>query len=150
MASAVRSYAFRIDIEMPVERVWRAWVTPASLARWCAPSAVIRPQPDGSFRVRFDSAVEMDAHIDVFEPGQRLRLLLLASSSSPAFDGVEVDDFLFAGTASKTQLRHLNSGLPAGAGWDHYFARKRIHWQRALARLKVFVEKQLDSEETAP
>ncbi len=149
MKNAHRSYALRNDIEAPVVRVWTAWINPASLARWCAPSASIRAQAEGSFRVRFDSAVEIDAHIDVFEPGQRLRLILLSGSSAPAFDGVEIDDFLFEADGARTRLRLLNSGLPNEPGWDHYYARKRVHWQRALARLKVFLEKDLDRQETS-
>ncbi len=149
MANEFRSYALRTDISAPVARVWTAWTQPLSLARWCSPSATIRAKPDGSLRVRFDSAVEIDAHIDVFEPAQRLRLLLLSGSSAPAFDGVEVDDFLFEADGERSRLRLLNSGLPNDPGWDYYHARKRVHWQRALARLKVFLEKNLDREETA-
>lgn len=153
VANDCRSYALRTDIGVPVARVWAAWTNPTSLTRWCAPSAAIRAQTDGSFRVRFDSAVEIDAHVDVFEPRQRLRLILLSGSSAPAFDGVEIDDFVFeayaATSGEQSRLRLLNSGLPNSPGWDHYYARKRVHWQRALARLKVFLEKNLDREESA-
>ncbi|MBK6597065.1 MAG: SRPBCC domain-containing protein [Proteobacteria bacterium] len=103
MANEFRSYALRTDISAPVARVWTAWTQPLSLARWCSPSATIRAKPDGSLRVRFDSAVEIDAHIDVFEPAQRLRLLLLSGSSAPAFDGVEVDDFLFEADGERSR-----------------------------------------------
>jgi hypothetical protein len=57
---------------------------------------------------------------------------------------VEVDDFLFEPAGPITRVRLMSVGLPREAAWDDYFARKRVHWQRALARLKVFVEKNLD------
>jgi uncharacterized protein YndB with AHSA1/START domain len=144
MTASTRNFAFRIDIGAPASRVWGAWIEPASLERWCASGARLRPREGGDFRARFDSSLEVDAHIDVFLPAQRLRLLLMPPASAPKFDGVEVDDFLFEPAGAVTRLRLMNSGLPRDAAWDDYFARKRVHWQRALARLKVFVEKNLD------
>jgi hypothetical protein len=110
----------------------------------------MRARAGGDFRVRFDSALEVDAHIDVFAPAQRLRLILMPHPGAPKFDGVEVDDFLFEPAGAATRLRLMSNGVPRDAGWDDYFARKRLHWQRALSRLKVYVEKNLDVTEDSP
>ncbi len=99
------------------------------------------------FQAQFDPQLTIDAHVDVFIPEQRLRLILLPPSGRPRFDGVEVDDFVFEHADATTRLRLMSSGLPRDAAWDDYYARKRLHWQRALARLKVFVEKGLDVSE---
>jgi uncharacterized protein YndB with AHSA1/START domain len=144
MSTNARNFAFRIDIDAPPSRVWNAWIDPASLARWCANDARLRAREGGDFRARFEPGLEIDGHIDVFLPSQRLRLILMPPPSARKFDGVEVDDFLFEPAGPVTRVRLMSSGLPREAAWDDYFARKRVHWQRALARLKVFVEKNLD------
>jgi uncharacterized protein YndB with AHSA1/START domain len=148
MSTNGRNFAFRIDIEAQPARVWNAWIEPASLARWCANDARLRAREGGDFRARFEPGLEIDGHIDVFLPSQRLRLILMPPPSAAKFDGVEVDDFLFEPAGSATRLRLMSSGLPRDAAWDDYFARKRVHWQRAMARLKVFVEKNLDGGAT--
>jgi uncharacterized protein YndB with AHSA1/START domain len=150
MSASTRNFAFRIDIAATADRVWGAWTNPAALQRWCADGARLRPREGGDFVARFDSSLEIDAHIDIFQPAQRLRLILMPPASAPRFEGVEVDDFLFEPAGVVTRLRLMNSGLPREPSWDDYFARKRVHWQRALARLKVFVEKQLDRPEDGP
>jgi uncharacterized protein YndB with AHSA1/START domain len=150
VSASTRNFAFRIDIGAMADRVWNAWINPTALDRWCAAGARMRPREGGDFIARFDSSLEIDAHIDVFLPAQRLRLILMPPANAPRFEGVEIDDFLFEPAGGVTRLRLMNSGLPRDPSWDDYFARKRVHWQRALARLKVFVEKNLDRLEDAP
>jgi uncharacterized protein YndB with AHSA1/START domain len=148
MPDAYRNFAFRIDVATAPVRVWRAWSDPALLPRWTAPGATLKAAEGGAFRLQFDPHLAIDAHVDVCIAEQRLRLILLPPKGLPSFDGVEVDDFVFERAAqSLTRVRLMSTGLPRDAAWDDYYARKRVHWQRALARLKVFVEKSLDVTE---
>jgi len=43
--------------------------------KWCSPNAQIRAQKGGLFRASVDRVTELEAHIDVFDPGRRLRLI---------------------------------------------------------------------------
>jgi uncharacterized protein YndB with AHSA1/START domain len=144
MSEKVRGYAHRVDVLSDVRRVWSALVDPAILVRWCSPKAQIRPQPGGLFRASVDRVTELEAHIDVFEPTRRIRLIYMATPSLPATDSVLIDDFILEPEVNGTIVRLLGSGYPTTAEWDVPYMRLRMGWQQAMARLKVFVEKQLD------
>src|SRR5579885_3052636 len=62
--------------------------------RWCSPQADIKPKPGGLFRASVDRVVELEAHIDIFEPGRRLRLIYLPSQELPPAEVAIVDDFI--------------------------------------------------------
>jgi uncharacterized protein YndB with AHSA1/START domain len=142
MSDKERGYAHRVDILAEAGEVWRALTDNQQLARWCSPGADIRARPGGSFRASVDRVTEFEAHIDVFEPGRRLRLLYLPVPDLPRTDSVMVDDFILDRVPGGTIVRLLGSGVPATPEWDTQYWRLRTSWQQAMTRLKVFVEKQ--------
>ena len=150
MSGGYRSFAHRVDIGAPVQRVWRAFTDSRVLERWTAPGASITPREKGSMRVMFGST-EHDGHIDVLVTPQRMRLILMPVRGMPGSEATIVEDFLFerlppAGTA----VRLLSSGVPSAQAWVTYYLHKRRHWELALTRLKVFLEKGLDEQPPAP
>jgi uncharacterized protein YndB with AHSA1/START domain len=136
-----RGYAHRIDLLAPRELVWRSLIEPELLALWYGPEARVTPRAGGSYRIRVDVDLVREAHIDVFEPGRRLRLIYMPQAQMPSTDSVIVDDFMLDDDASSTSLRLLGSGYPDEAGWEQFYLRLRHGWPRALARLKVALEK---------
>ena len=150
MSSAYRSFAHRVDIGVPVERVWRAFTDSRVLSRWTVAGASIAPREKGRMHVVFASDMELDAHIDVLVIAQRMRLILLPTPGMPRSDAVIVEDFLFERTATGTVVRLLSSGVPSVQAWVTYYLAKRRHWELALTRLKVFLEKGLDQAEPPP
>jgi len=147
VSGGYRSFAYRTDIDVPVERVWRAFMDSRVLERWTAPGARVTPREKGRMHVVFGPGVELDGHIDVLVTPQRLRLILLPTPGMPGTDAVIIEDFLFERVKSVgTIIRLLSSGVPAGQGWVTYYLLKRRHWELALTRLKVFLEKGLDQE----
>ena len=150
MSSAYRSFAHRVDIGVPVERVWRAFTDSRLLSRWTVAGANIAPREKGRMHVVFASDMELDAHIDVLVTAQRMRLILLPTPGMPRSDAVIVEDFLFERTATGTVVRLLSSGVPSVQAWVTYYLAKRRHWELALTRLKVFLEKGLDQAEPPP
>jgi len=150
VTSVYRSFAHRIDIGAPVERVWRAFTDSRVLSRWTAAGASITPREKGRMHVVFGSDMELDAHIDVLVTPQRMRLILLPTRGMPTKDAVIVEDFLFERYPAGTVVRLLSSGVPSVQGWVTYYLAKRRHWELALTRLKVFLEKGLDQEQPPP
>ncbi len=146
MAGGFRSFAHRVDIEVPVERVWRAFTDSRVLVRWAAPEASITPREKGRLHLVFGSDVELDAHIDVLTTPQRIRLILMPTAGMPSSEAVIVEDFLFERAKAGTVVRLMSSGVPAAPVWVTYYLNKRRYWELALARLKVFLEKGLDQE----
>lgn len=144
MSDKVRGYAHRVDIVADAAKVWRALTQSENLICWCSPAAAIRARPGGLFRASVDRMTELEAHIDIFEPGRRLRLIYLPSAALPPTDNAIIDDFILDAAPPDTILRLLGSGVPSTAEWDMQYKRLRLGWQAAMTRLKVFVEKQLD------
>ena len=140
MSDKERGYAHRVDVLAGAEEVWRALTDTQLLGRWCSPGAEIRARPGGVFRASVDRIIELEAHIDVFEPGRRLRLIYLPSPALPPADTVMVDDFMLEPVAGGTIVRLLGSGVPATPAWDTQYLRLRTGWQQAMTRFKVLVE----------
>jgi uncharacterized protein YndB with AHSA1/START domain len=146
MADRERDYAHRVDIEGDVRDVWRAFTEAIHLGRWCSPDAEIRPRAGGMLRASVDRVTEVELHIDVFDPGRRLRLIYLPSPALPSTDSAIVVDFIMESSAAGSIVRVLGSGIPDGPQWDTQYKRMRLGWERAMARLKVYVEKQMNEK----
>jgi uncharacterized protein YndB with AHSA1/START domain len=141
MTDRTRGYAHRIDVVAPASLVWAAITTSAALSQWCSPDAQIDARPGGSFRASVDRVTEFEAHIDVYMPQRRMRLLYLPSPELPA-DSPMADDFVLDAGPGRTIVRLLGSGIPADSAWDEMYLRLRTAWERAMARLKVLVERE--------
>ena len=151
MSSAYRSFAHRVDIGVPVERVWRAFTDSRVLERWTAAGATITPREKGRMHVIFGGGMELDAHIDVLVTAQRMRLILLPTRGMPDHRcGHRRRLPVRARSPTGTVVRLLSSGVPSSQGWVTYYLSKRRHWELALTRLKVFLEKGLDQEQPPP
>jgi hypothetical protein len=55
---------------------------------------------------------------------------------------VLADSFMLDRVPSGTIVRLLGSGVPGSPEWDTQYRRLRTSWLQAMARLKVFVERQ--------
>jgi uncharacterized protein YndB with AHSA1/START domain len=150
VSAGYRSFAHRVDIGVTVERAWRAFTDSRVLERWTAAGATVTPREKGRMHVLFGDGVELDAHIDVLVTPQRIRLILLPTRGMPPSEAVIVEDFLFERGPANTVVRLLSSGVPSRQDWVTYYLAKRRHWELALARLKVFLEKGLDQEQPKP
>jgi uncharacterized protein YndB with AHSA1/START domain len=151
VSGAYRSFAYRVEIGAPVERVWRGFTDTRLLSKWCAQGASITPREKGRLHVIFGGDVELDGHIDVLVTSQRIRLILLPTRGMPTSDAVIVEDFLFERSSpSTTALRLLSTGVPSAQSWVTYYLHKRRYWELALTRLKVFLEKGLDQGQPTP
>jgi uncharacterized protein YndB with AHSA1/START domain len=140
MALRQRGYAHRTDIVADVQVVWRALTETASLTRWCSPDAWIRAKQDGLFRATVDRVTQLEAHIDVFEPARRLRLIYLPCEALPAGEMTVSDDFMISSVSRGTIVRLIGSGFEDSEAGDLQYRRLRAGWKSAMARLKVFAE----------
>ena len=130
MSDKERGYAHRVDILAEPGEVWRALTDNQHLARWCSPGCGHPGAPGCSFRASVDRVTEFEAHIDVFEPGRRLRLLYLPVPDLPRSDSVMVDDFILDRVPGGTIVRLLGSGVRQCLERDMQYWRLRTSWQR--------------------
>jgi len=148
MPMRTRGYAHRIDILARPAAVWAALVDPAQVARWHGPVTVLKPRAGGRYAATLEPDIEREALIDVFDEEHRLRLVYLLPPAMPAFDGALVDDLLLEPAGEGTLLRWLGSGIPDGPPWDAYHLKLRVGTERALARLKVLLERRPATADT--
>ncbi len=146
MAEKTRAYAARVDILAPTERVWAALTTTEALQRWMSPDSRIKAQQGGSLLANLDRRKAFSAHVDVFDPPRRVRLVHLHPDDLPLFDGAIVDDVLIEARSADTIVRVLGSGFPRAAEFGDFYMRRQLGWRQALARLKVYLEKRLDQQ----
>lgn len=142
MAEAARGYAHRIDVEAPLAELWRGMVDPKRLALWLGRGVRVDARAGGSYELPYDRGITRAAHIDVYDPERRLRLIYLPAPGLPPCESVIVDDFIFGTEAGNSVLRLLASGVPQDEAWDAHYSRIRGDWGRALARLKVLTERE--------
>ena len=143
MADRALGYAHRIDVRAPQQELWRGLIEPALVAQWYAPGARISARDGGSYWIRADKDLEREAHIDVYLPPRRLRLIYMAPRDMPATNSVMVDDFILDTVGGGAVLRLLGSGYPDSEAWEPFYLRMRDGWGRALQRLKIVTEKRL-------
>lgn len=141
MTDRTRGYAHRVDVAAPLPAVWTALTTSASLGEWCSPGAEIDARQGGSLRASVDRVTEFEAHIDVYIPERRMRLIHLRSAKLPSTDCTLVDDFVLDAGARASIVRLLGSGVPSDSAWDVIYLRLRRGWEQSLTRLKVYVER---------
>ena len=149
MAERTRGYAHRIDVNAPAELVWRGLVEQQLLSSWCGAGARVSARAGGNYYVRINGDLEREAHIDVYTPGRRLRLIYMPPRGLPDSDAVLVDDFILDIEQGAAVLRLMGSVFPPDEDWDAYYQRVRSAWAQALARLKVWSE-QLASGKRQP
>jgi uncharacterized protein YndB with AHSA1/START domain len=139
--SGTRGFAHLVEIDVPVGRVWRALTDPGLIRIWAGQEAEIDARQGGLYRIGKRQGGR-EAHIDIFEPNRRLRLIYLNGPGMAASESAVVDDFLLDLRKGEgpTSLRLLGSGVPEAAEWDKAYVRMRLTWERYLARIKVTLE----------
>jgi uncharacterized protein YndB with AHSA1/START domain len=129
------------EIDVPVNRVWRALTEPALVSVWSGLHAEIDARKGGRYFIGRRNAGGREAHIDVFEIDRRLRLIYLHDPDEPASDSAIVDDFLLdIRKGGTTSLRVLGSGVSNSEAWDKSYVRMRKSWERFLSRIKATLE----------
>jgi len=140
--SGTRGYAHLAEIAAPAARVWRALTDAALMQIWSGGPAEIDARQGGVYRLGSRGSGGREAHIDIFDPNRRLRLIYMNGPGMPASTSAVVDDFLLDVRTgeSQTSLRLLGSGIPDTEEWDRDYTRIRLTWERYLGRIKLTLE----------
>jgi uncharacterized protein YndB with AHSA1/START domain len=138
--TGTRGYAHLVEISVPVGRVWRALTEVPLIRIWANTEAEVDARQGGLYRTGVPGTNLREAHIDVFEPNRRLRLIYMNTRDFPRCDSAIVDDFLLDVRPGKTAVRLLGSGIPEAQEWDRPYVKIRMGWERLMARMKVMLE----------
>jgi uncharacterized protein YndB with AHSA1/START domain len=146
MVDRSRGYAVRLEIAAPPALIWSALTESPLITEWSRHAADIDARPSGRFKIKADVDFEREAHIDVFMPPSRLRLIYLPQPELGDIESVIVDDFIIDGKPGRlTRLSLLGSGFPREFEFADFFQRVHTGWIKALNRMKVGVERRAQS-----
>jgi uncharacterized protein YndB with AHSA1/START domain len=138
-----RGYALRFEINASARQIWDVLLAPQLQAVWHPSGMEIDARQGGVWRMRLNDQIEREAHIDVFLPPHRMRLVYMPVPGVGTDDAVLVDDIIIDATrAGTTRLCVLGSGFPARVEWVEFYAQVQAVWRQAGSRVKVLAEKQ--------
>jgi uncharacterized protein YndB with AHSA1/START domain len=131
-----RSVMREIEIDVPVDIVWKALTDAEELVRWFPVEARVNPELGGSIWMRWDDT-EFDAgKITVWEPGQHLRTEDLGGT----WAGVATDYFLRPTPSGRgTILRVVSSGFGEGEAWNEALDAFGSGWDFELRGLRHYL-----------
>jgi uncharacterized protein YndB with AHSA1/START domain len=148
VATNTRAHETRIEIDAPIEEVWRAITEPDRLARWFAPRMSVEPGVGGFILADWGPGLEWRTLIEVWETNRHLRLTETRDrvmTSAPAAQPLEpcrlVEDFYLESQKGKTVLRLVHSGFGSGSDWDTEYEGTRGGWATCFLRLKLGLER---------
>jgi uncharacterized protein YndB with AHSA1/START domain len=144
-----RSQEHEIEIDAPVEAVWRAITDPDEIVRWFCENARVTPGTGGTFWVSWGQGQEGECAIEVWEPNKRVRLRQLphdSVSGSPyntetAALSPIINEYILESVGDKTVLRVVHSGILASEDWDAYYDGTIRGWQLFTIGLRHYLEK---------
>lgn len=146
-----RAFRMALDIDAPVEDVWRALTDAEELTRWFPTSARVTPGVGGSMLWSWGKGWDWETRIDAWEPGRLLRLvqedarpydsqgrMLPPGAAEPARIAIE---FTLETHQGRTRVRMVHSGFGHGAAWDDELEGITEGWQAELRSLRHYLQR---------
>ena len=145
---SARTIETAVEINAPVDAVWKALTEADELIRWFPLQARSKPGPDGSIWISWDGDYDGEMGIRIWEPNQHLRVSwpwqgpgpeTSAAGAEPTASEVTVDYHL-EGRGGATVLRLVHSGFGTGTDWDAQYDGTCRGWAFELRSLKHYLE----------
>ena len=156
MAEPTRAFRMALDIDAPVEAVWRALTDAEELVRWFPTGAHVTPGIGGTMRWSWGEGWDWETRIDAWEPGRLLRLvqeearpydsegrMLSPGDAETSRLAIELTLEPVQGT---TRVRMVHSGFGEGAAWDDELEGITEGWQAELRSLRHYLERHPGSD----
>jgi uncharacterized protein YndB with AHSA1/START domain len=133
-----RSVEAEIEIDAPVERVWRALTDADELIRWFPLEARVEPGQDGELWMSWQNEFQGASRILAWEPPRRL-LTTWGDVDGDSASGQRTE-YLLEARGGRTFLRVVTSGFSDEPGWDAWVEGTRRGWKFELFSLKHYLE----------
>jgi len=139
-----RTVETQIEINAPVEAVWKALTEAEEITRWFAPEARVQPGVGGHIWMSWGAPWEGENKIEIWEPNRHLRTTWPFAPPQAEGEAAPVPltvDYYLESRGGKTVLRLVHSGFGYGAGWDEEFDGVRRGWGYELRSLRFYLER---------
>jgi uncharacterized protein YndB with AHSA1/START domain len=123
-----------IEIDAPVEVVWKALTEGEELAKWFPLEARVRPGVGGAVWMSWGGGMEGEAPITVWEKDRRLQ----TTEGGGERPLMSVDWYL-EGKGGRTILRLVHAGFGADASWDDQYDDTTRGWRIFLGNLRHYL-----------
>ena len=117
-----------LDLNAPVQEVFRHLTDPAAMIRWMGQHAVLTPVPGGAFEVDINGVPVRGQYLEIDPPRRVLVSWGVAGNASMPPGSTEVE-FTLTPIQEGTRLRLVHRSLPPGqaqvhaTGWQHFLPR---------------------------
>lgn len=135
-----RSVEVQMEINAPVEAVWKALTDGEELTRWFPLDARVKPGAGGSIWMSWGGAFEGESPIEVWEPNRRLKTVWPSHGAPTGCPAKVAVDYYLEGRGGKTVLRLVHSGFGVSAEWDKEFDGVTRGWAFELRGLRHYLE----------
>lgn len=144
-----RSHEHEIEINAPVDVVWKAIAEAEHITRWFCEKARVTPGVGGEYWVSWGEGPEEGGNrIEVWEPGKRLRVVKLpselgmgAADTDPNQQILVVQEYTIESRGDVTVLRFVHSGIPNSPDWDGFYDGTKQGWEMFFRALRHYVER---------
>jgi len=135
-----RSVEETIEINAPVEAVWKALNDAEEMTRWFPLKA--GENPDGTVWMAWGDDFKFVGRVEASEPLRYLRTVPVFPPGQQPQVKMATEVWLEA-RAGKTHVRIVQSGFLADASWNEEFDGTRRGWHFQLRGLKLYLERHL-------
>lgn len=133
-----RSVGFEVEIDAPIEAVWKALTDAAELERWFPLEARVEPGEGGKIWMSWKNEYAGESRIVRWEPNRHLAI----TWGGPDWaEHTQMTDYQLETRGGKTVVRVVTSGFPDDPSWDGWVEGTRRGWQFELQSLKHYLER---------
>jgi uncharacterized protein YndB with AHSA1/START domain len=117
-----------LDIDAPVEEVYRHLIDPAAMIRWMGQHATLQPVPGGTFEIDINGVPVRGRYVEV-EPLRRVVVTWGMAGNAELPPGSTEVEFTLSPIQTGTRLRLVHRNLPDSQapihaeGWKHFLDR---------------------------
>ena len=117
-----------VELDAPVQEVFRHLTDPAAMIRWMGQHATLEPFPGGAFEVDINGVPVRGRYLEI-DPPRRVVVSWGVAGSTGLPPGATRVEFTLSPTADGTRLRLVHRGLPPSqapmhaTGWNHFLPR---------------------------
>lgn len=144
-----RTHDHHVDLPIPPEQTFALLHTPSAIRGWWGASrAIVFAKPGGLWVATWGASEDDPDYItagqlESFDPPRRLKLAGFQyhakAGEQPAFADQLATEFIVEPLPSGSRLRVVQTGFPADASADSFYAACEIGWQRTFEGVKRFV-----------
>jgi uncharacterized protein YndB with AHSA1/START domain len=130
MSEESGAFETTVDLDAPVDEVFRHLTDPAAMIRWMGQHATLEPAPGGAFEVDINGVPVRGRYLEV-DPPHWVVVSWGVAGSHDLPPGASQVEFILTATVAGTRLRLVHRNLPPdqaavhGTGWRHFLGRLR-------------------------